>query len=268
MGVAYGAIGRWERGERRPNATHRALLALLLDQTDQELGLVPCDPKPSRGYRGHGLRQLRLDRGLTAARLAARIGVPAHTIYNWERGGARIPAGLIASVADALSRTEEGLIQRLHDAPATVMNLNPRPVTPLARLRVAAGLSQTAAARKLSCSRSSLRAYERGSPPPLAVIRRMAIVFGVPTGRIAAVTRVGCPSGLFPEKWQPGELPLILRALRAWTGGTQAELAGRLGVSTAAVRSWEIGRHKPVARTTHQIEAEYALPPGSLLRGR
>jgi transcriptional regulator with XRE-family HTH domain len=34
----------------------------------------------------HLLRNTRLDRGLSVAELAARVGVSAHAVYLWERG--------------------------------------------------------------------------------------------------------------------------------------------------------------------------------------
>jgi len=267
MGVTHGTVGRWEREERTPQAYHRALLAMLLGRAEEQLGFPPYAARTPKGYRGQGLRPVRLERGLTAAELADRVGVPPHTIYNWERGAAWIPPERIAPVAAALDLTQGALTPRLENPPATFSALSPRPSGQLARLRIAAGLSQVQAARLLLCSRSSLRAYERGTPPPLAVGRRMARVFGVSVGRIAAATGMACPRELFPDTWRHSDLPLILRALRAWTGRTQAHLAKDLGVSTAAVRNWENGRHKPMGRARRRIEALYGIPDGSLLRG-
>jgi transcriptional regulator with XRE-family HTH domain len=204
---------------------------------------------------GSTVRRLRQARELSVAQLAGILAVPAHTVYNWERGAARVPARYLEPLSQALD---------LSVSAAEPPIAAPAPGS-LARLRLQAHLSQVAAAHRLGISRSSLRSYESGRPLPLAHLRRMAALYDVPIGQLAASGRVRCPRELDLKTWQPGDLGRVLRVLREWSGLTQNELALGIGASKDAVRAWENGRHQPGPALRRELEQLYRLPADSLL---
>jgi transcriptional regulator with XRE-family HTH domain len=222
--------------------------------------------------RGSALRRLRQARDLSAARVAELVGVSTHTVYNWERGTTRVPARQIEPLSRALQLRADDLLAVLDELNgqdegcAPVARSLVGPPSPLARLRLRAKLSQVAAAQTLGISRSSIRVYESGRPVPLGQLRRMAALYRVPMGRLAAAGGVRCPRELDLKTWRPGDLGRVLRVLREWSGLTQGELALRIGASRDAVRAWENGRYQPGPSLRHHLEELYRLPVGVLQR--
>ena len=217
---------------------------------------------------GHGsaLRRLRQARDLSAARVAELVGVSTHTVYNWERGTSHVPARQIEPLSRALRLRADDLLATLDGEGRPAAGSMLGQPSPLARLRLRAKLSQVAAAHRLGISRSSVRVYESGRPVPLAQLRRMAALYRVPMGSLAAAGGVRFPRELDPKTWRPGDLGRVLRVLREWSGLTQSELALRIGASRDAVRAWENGRYQPGPPLRHSLEELYRLPGGVLQR--
>lgn len=269
IGVHPMSILRWERRERLPGPGHIHALARVLEIEPARVAGFFDDARPraapdaDRGHRGPGLRMLRWSAEVSVARIAAELGVPASTVYNWESGRARIPAARLPSLARLLAMSPEVLAARLA-APTAIVA--PAPVvSPLRRLRHRSRLSQAHAARAAGVDRHSLGAWECGrARPSLVAVRRLARVYGVPAAVVARAAGITPPTLLDRSRWRPGDLPAVVRTLRDWAGLTQGELAARCGCSTAAVRTWESGRVVPSPRSLTRLEQAFNLPPGAL----
>lgn len=86
VGVHPTSVLRWERGERLPGPTHIHRLARSLAVETADVAgffdsLRPRATSLPETVRGHGLRPLRHAAGVPATRLAAKIGVPAASVY-------------------------------------------------------------------------------------------------------------------------------------------------------------------------------------------
>lgn len=60
------------------------------------------------------------------------------------------------------------------------------------------------------------------------------------------------------------EMASLIRDRREWLGMSRTDLAARLYVSRYAVRNWECGINHPMKSTVAELEAELAMPKGSL----
>lgn len=268
VGVSPPSVLRWERRARLPGPRDISTLATVLEVPPQRVARffdAARSPQPPRtSVRGHGLRALRHRSGSTVASLAAAAGVRPATVYNWEAGRVRVPAQALPGLAAVLGLTVPGLRAALVHPPA--VREQPRPISGLRRLRLRRGLSQQAVATRIGCSRWSVRAWEDGRTPPLYALRGLARVYDVGVGEVAALAGVRCPPHLAPRTWTPGQLPAILRTLRAWSGLTQTELADACRCSPATVRAWESGRLQPGPVLRRRLEGHYRLPSGALVR--
>ncbi|QSR28332.1 hypothetical protein CFH99_22165 [Nocardioides aromaticivorans] len=268
IGVHPMSILRWERRERLPGPVHIHALARALELEPAHVAGFFDDARPAApgtaGHRGQALRGLRWRASVSAARLAAEVGVPASTVYNWEAGRAQIPAERITALAEALGLSAEELVARLA-APTTVLGRPRPPMGPLRRLRHRARLSQARAAAAAGVDRHALGQWERGAgTPPLSAIRRLASAYGAPVAQVARAAGIEPPHLLDRARWRPGDLPGVIRTLREWAGLTQGELARRCGCSTAAVRTWESARVVPSGRMVARLELAFGLPAGAL----
>ncbi len=269
LSVHPNTILRWERGERLPGprVIHDLADALGVPRhqviTFFDAHRLPAEPPP--GLRGTGLRPLRRRRDLPAQELADALGVPVHTLYNWESGRCRVPHRFLGPLAEALQVTPN----RMHLLLATAPEVARPPAAPTARtlqaLRRRRGLTVTASARFVGVSRWSIRAWEdRRTVPPLWAVRRLAGLYGVAAAEVAGVCGVALDLKLHPGTWRPGDLGEVLVTLRAWTGVTQRDVAGRLGAGTATVRAWEAGRCRPRAASLRKLERLFGLPVAAL----
>lgn len=270
IGVHPMSILRWERRERLPGPVHIHALARVLELEPARIAGFFDDvrtPSPNAspaGHRGQGLRSLRLRAGVPVNAIAAALGVPASTVYNWESGRVRIPEPHLATLAATLGLSPAGLAASLA-SPVLVNHRPDVPPSPLRRLRHRSRLSQSRAAAVAGVDRRSLGTWERGEvTPPLVALRRLGHVYGVPVATVARAAGVAPPRLLDRRHWQSGDLPAVLRTLRQWTGLTQGQLAARSGCSAAAVRNWEAGRASPSARLLKGLERALGLPPGAL----
>lgn len=267
VGVHPTTIARWERRARLPGPHHVHALARVLDLSVSDVAeffdSVRGPDVEARGVRGHGLRPLRRAAGLSARSVAAAAGVPVHSVYNWELGTARMPDQAVQGVADLMGLNPDGLVALLRTAPP------PPPAregaSQLRRLRHRAGLSQSAVAERIGHSRHALGGWERGAEPPLVALRRLAVVYGVPTDVVARAARVQPPPLLDTRRWKSGTIQDVLVVMRRWHGLTQREVADLTGCSAAAVRTWEAGLHSPSPVARQGLERAYGLEPGALL---
>jgi transcriptional regulator with XRE-family HTH domain len=270
VGVHPMSILRWERRDRLPGPSHIRRLARSLAVETAEVASFFDDVRPPGKYdadtvRGHGLRPLRHTARVSVTRLAAAAGVPAATVYNWESGRARVPHRHLPALAEQLGLDAPALRRFLAAAPAAVTVPGPPP-SELRRLRRRVGLSQAEVAARIGAGRHSVSAWERGQRPPLAAVRLLARVYGVPVARVAGAAGVSPPRQLDRRTWAPGDLPEVLEALRLWAGMTQADVAERMSCSVASVRAWENARGVPGRTLRLRLERLYGLPEGDLLR--
>ena len=113
LGVHSNTIFRWERRERRPGSQQITTLAAAIevDRSDvSEYFFRGLGPIRSTGHSGSSLRVLRRKSQVPASALAIAVGVPLHTVYNWEGGRARIPEDRIPSLAGCLSMDAPELV--------------------------------------------------------------------------------------------------------------------------------------------------------------
>jgi transcriptional regulator with XRE-family HTH domain len=265
LAVHRNSVLRWERRERLPGPDHVRALARTLDLDTSEVAgffdaaRVPA--APATGVRGHGLRSVRQAARVPVSRIAGDLGVRAATVYNWEAGRARIPDEHLPRLASLVGTSESRLRQALRAALAIEQTT---PVSPLRRLRRRSGLSQETVAGRIGVSRHRVGTWERGTRPPLWAVRALAAVYGVPVSLLARVAGVPAPPLLDRQQWDRGDLPRVLRTLRAWSGLTQREVAARCGVHPTSVRAWEAGRTVPGARSRGRLERLYGLAAGDL----
>ncbi|WP_186449792.1 MULTISPECIES: helix-turn-helix transcriptional regulator [unclassified Nocardioides] len=269
LGVHTATVLRWERGERLPGPDVIAALAGVL-ATDRAAVVAFFDahrppPRPGTRVRATGLRTLRHRRGWTAAHVAAGLGVPVATVFNWEAGRAGMPLELLPRLASLIGAPAGSVTPReLRALLAAHQPRRSRHSGPLQRARARRGLTQARLADHLGVSRHLVGAWERGRAPRLAHQRRLAEVLGTDVATVSAWFATTPPLGLRPAAWRPGDLPQVLRDLRAWSGLTQRDVARHCGRSTSAVRSWEAGRKVPPAAQRAALAALYRLPAGAL----
>ena len=207
-------------------------------------------------------RALRARRGARADDVALALGVPPSTVYNWEQGRAGIPLALLDPLA-GWAELEAAVLVQVLARPRPVVTGHPR--SALSRARRRRGWSQERLAREVGVSRGLVGEWERGQRrPELFRIRLLARALAQPVSRIAADFDVPAPAILEPRSWSPGDLPEVLRVLRAWSGLRQRDVAERCGCSVEAVRGWERGRSTPRPRLQATLEQLYRLPSASL----
>jgi transcriptional regulator with XRE-family HTH domain len=271
LGVHPTTVLRWERRERLPGPGHVRALAATYDVPVATVAAFfdavrrPLGPKA--GHPGRGLRRLRRTNKLgrlTAAQVAAAVGVPAHTVYNWEAGRSRIPDHHLGLLAGTFG-LEQALLVRLLQRWAHEPDPLPVGAAPLGRLRRRAGLSQATLAARAGVGLTTLKSWERGVPPSLGGLRGLASALGVPAAELADRLGLPLPGALRPATWRPGDLSQVLRTLREWSRLTQEELAERSGCSASSVRSWECGRLCPGPQLRRRLETLFRLPPYALL---
>ncbi len=225
FGVQQATICTWERSDRCRVPLEQA--SALRDLLEGEVEALPL-PAPARE-----LRRVRQLGQWSQAELGRRLGVSQSTIHAWETG--------------QLAITE----QRVQHARRVCASPSPRshrrPAMTAEELRASrqrAGYSQGELAKALSVSRSLVSRWERGQQPiPWKRRRRL----------LASLAK---PKPSPSRRLRPEEL----RARRIRAGVYQRELAGRLGVSHAAVRNWEAGRQLVPEARRDQILTVLAEP--------
>jgi transcriptional regulator with XRE-family HTH domain len=80
LGVSLGSIFNWE-------ANHTRVQTRFIPKVVAFLGY---DPREEAGQFGERIRALRERQGLSQVALAAKLGLNASTVVNWERGRVRL----------------------------------------------------------------------------------------------------------------------------------------------------------------------------------
>jgi transcriptional regulator with XRE-family HTH domain len=264
LGVHPSTLLRWERGERLPGpADVTGLARSLRADRSAVVGFFdarrPPAPAATR-LRATGLRALRRRRGWTAAHVAGRLGVPVPTVFNWEAGRAGMPLDLLPRLAAMAGLEGDDLraVLAVRAVPA------PTRRSPLQHARVRRGWSQADLAHAVGVSRHLVGSWERGHAPRLAQQRRLARALGLEVAVVAGWYAAAVPVGLRPGSWRSGDLPTVLRDLRAWSGLRQCDVAAHCGRSVAAVRAWEAGRSVPPPVLRRRLGQLFRLPDGAL----
>jgi len=254
--VSRPTVVMWERGGCSVPRHHWPRLAAALGLGLDEVAELLRGRAPGRldGVRlpslGHGRRAA----GLRQRDLADRLGVAVTTVSTWETTAARVPLQHAESIADLLGAP----IARLRSGPPPEVDTRP-----LRALRLGARMHRREAACHLGVALTTLARYEAGTrQPPVAVLRRMADLYGQPVDVLLRHGPAVLP--LPPAPWQPDDLPVLLLALRTRAGLTKADIGRRLGRTGQAVRSWEVGRARPTSATCRRLELMFRLPPGSI----
>lgn len=265
-------VFRWERRERQPGPGEVTSLsaALGVDRAIvSEFFLRGLQPVHSDGYPGRALRILRDRAGTSAGIVARSIGVPPHTVYNWESGRARIPAARVGELAAFFGTGPSELTGFLRRNSSCTLRSPEAASTGnrLRSLRSRKGLSIGALAPRLGVSAWALRNWELDRRKPTwHGIRQLALHLDVPIATIAQIVGLTPPPELRPAEWTPGSLGTVLRLLRNWSGLTQQELAVSCGCSGETVRGWEAARFAPSDGHRRTLEDLYRLDARSLIR--
>lgn len=269
LGVHPQTVIRWERFDRFPGPLHLAALADALDVPRQVVLDVLAPHRPSNpvddGYRGAGLRVLRRRQGVPVRLIAADVGVTESTVYNWEHDRVRLPRQRLPLLAECLglSVPEVTAFLRQHRGPVQIKHR--RPLRPLGRIRHRAGFTVREAARLAGIPRQRLAQLESGHPfTRRSEVLGLARTYRRSPAALLRIHPVEEPLLLDRGSWAGVDPGRLLRALRRWSGETQASLATALGCSTAAVRSWERGAVVPPPRRRRQLEGHWRLPDGAL----
>jgi len=97
LGVSSAAVVAWEGGRSVPGESNRRALAKMLDMGMEEVGgrlgrkKAEAAGKGSKEEKGKALtpeqvREIRTRLGLSQKELAAKLGVSANSVCNWETG--------------------------------------------------------------------------------------------------------------------------------------------------------------------------------------
>ncbi|MGY1824002.1 helix-turn-helix domain-containing protein [Geodermatophilus sp. SYSU D00079] len=259
--VSRPTVAAWEKGVRRPVRGHWPLLGALLGLPAAGVDALFADSPPARldGVALPSLASVRRRAGLSGRALARLVAVAPTTLSMWETAGVRVPSGVAAELARVLDTDVAALAAHPPRRPA------PPDPRPLRRLRREAGMSQREAAAYLRIALGSLARYEAGDRRvPVAVARRMAVVYRRPTADVVGSCGIELPPLPPGPRWRPEEVPGGLRAARLSAGLTRAGLGRAVDRSGQTVRAWETGDRSPGPPTCRRLEVVLGLPAGTL----
>ena len=230
-GLSAASVGRYEVARVQPTPRAIAALARALEVETQHLErLVPS--RTAASAVGQRLRQLRLERGLSQAQLAARVGCAEKMIRSCELGHKTRLAPDWVAIAAALGVSSEELARLA--PPAPLRSDTSQFGRWLAQVRRLAGFSRPKLARRLGVATATVANYERGVAHPRPwVVPGLARALEIPPERLEEVQR--------PDP-QAAELGLVVRRLREEHGLTRSQLGARLGWNRKAVRLCERGQ--------------------------
>lgn len=251
------SVSMWEHGTRRAAEHHWPALGRALGLSPAEVAALFADSGPGRldGVRLPGLAQRRRRCGMTGRALAAHVEVAPSTLSMWETADVRVPPATADALADVLGCTVPDLARPPVDQ---------EPERVLRSMRRQAHMTGREAAGTLGISLASLARYEAGQRAvPLAVLRRMAVIYRQPAADLLAQRAEPLPR--LPERpWSEDDVPAVLHGLRVRAGLSKVAVGRRVGRSGQAVRGWETGLTRPGTDTRLRLEAVFGVPPGSL----
>ncbi|BAS27191.1 helix-turn-helix domain-containing protein [Limnochorda pilosa] len=194
-------------------------------------------------FDGAVLNRLRIEQGISLKRLAARCGTSASYLSEVERGLKQPSPTVVDRVAGALGVAPDAFYPDA-PAPASIGRM-------LKEERRGRGLSLEEAARRAELPARFLRQVEESAiTPSVDVIESLAGALGIPLERLYG---------------GGGALAGRVRALRAFWGLTQAELAERAQVSAGLIGQIERGETLPSLRTIERLAEVLRCSPCTLL---
>lgn len=194
--------------------------------------LPPAYPEDPQSLGEH-LKRRRMDLGLTAKQVAARLGATKYAVWDWEWGRRDPRARYLPAIVDFLGYA-------------------PLPTTGfsawLRAARRARGLTQVQLAACLGVNRSTIHQWERGHST---------------LGSLQPATRKALLGWLSPSRPTLDAVDFSsrtglsgkLRAARLRMGLTQKQLAGLAGVHERTIRNCEQGRSRLHDRTIARLQA-------------
>ncbi|MBB6048830.1 helix-turn-helix transcriptional regulator [Armatimonas rosea] len=141
------------------------------------------------------LRRSRLERGLSQAELAQRVGVSKTTLGNWESERTLPSAPELGSLMEALSLggQDQRALRRLVALPRALVTLPPQERPPLTggllrALRLRRGLTQSEVARRLQMRQGTLAKWEKSEDwPSTERLTALCMVLGAHPAEVEAI---------------------------------------------------------------------------------
>ncbi len=191
--------------------------------------------------KGEKIRELREERGYSLQDFAGRASISVSYLSEIERGFKKPSLKTLERIAQALNISKTQLVEI--DGQEDRLALGER----VRLIREDKNISLTELARIVDISVSYLSEIERGNVQP-----------AVNTLRKIAESLEVSPSNLIGRE---GSIGYRLRSIREEFGLTQAELAGRAGVSAGLIGQIELGKVQPSLKTVEKIATVLGTSP-------
>lgn len=254
VGATHWVWGTWERGVvPSPDMLRRLahLLGCSLEDARRAAGPDRVRRPGALGDSGGtGLAKLRTARGLISTQLARRVHVSLSCLSRWESGERTPDARACQSLAAALGISYEEVVAAI-DGSAVYESAA---VPGLRTLRLAAGMTLTAAATALSVSTAVLSRWEQGRTAPQERLPAIMAIFG-------PGVQLERPLGALPVAPRPRS---PLRRLRDQQGLPVSVVAARVGVEPTTVWAWERGARRPEWATARRLARVLGVPPAAV----
>ncbi len=246
IGVSAGSWALWEKG-RVPSPLHLRRLASLLEVEHAVVHQVAGRDRVRRVETAGGegctpLASARIVRGVSQAELARAIAVSHAVVSRWECGERCPPLLLLPRLAAVLGLTL-GEVTALVDWSRASNRDNVGRLPGLGAALATRGIGPEQLARRCDISVPAARSMASGrSPLPAMLVPEVS--------RLLEESVLDRLADLRRRDAKP-VAPLAL--LRARTGLTQADVAGRVGVSTGLIGRWERGLSQPRPAQVRQL---------------
>jgi len=162
--ISRSTLSRWELGTHRPAAAYLPALSRHLGVAQPVVERAIAHLPPARGdcAKLPGLAAIRRRQSVSAADVAAALGVRPSTVSAWENGTNPVPLHLLPALAAAINAPRA---QLLAEVPA-----RPAHRTPWATARRRFGMTQREAAAVLGISVTHLSRIENGHVQPARTV--------------------------------------------------------------------------------------------------
>lgn len=192
---------------------------------------------------GEKLKELREERNLSQKELGDKMGgITQQTIAQYEKKETVPKFETVSKIADALEINPNIFYS---DFSQSVTNDSEEIGEKIKELRKSKGISQKELAQKTGLSIGSIQGYEQGRyNPKLEAIAKIADALETEPDNFCDVLLQHSENVSIGGK---------IKAVRLQKGVSQAALAKCLGVSTAMICQYEIGKRKPKMETLSKI---------------